>query len=264
MIAGRDFGENDTPASPLEAIVNEQFARSFFPGSNPIGKTFDHRQEGGKPNLVYRIVGLVGDTRYRDLHEDPVPIIFVAESQLEDPGTDSTFLVRSNEAPTAVIASLKDTAAKMSPAIVLNFSVLRTSVLEKLTRERLMATLSGFYGVLAAILAMVGIYGIISYMVVRRRNEIGVRIALGAGKADILGMILREALALLAIGLVAGTVLSIAAASAARAMLFGLKLVDPLALTLAAGGLTIIAAIASALPAVRATAVDPMQVLREE
>jgi ABC-type antimicrobial peptide transport system permease subunit len=101
-------------------------------------------------------------------------------------------------------------------------------------------------------------------MVVRRRNEIGVRIALGAGKADILGMILREALALLAIGLVAGTVLSIAAASAARAMLFGLKLVDPLALPLAAGGLTIIAAIASALPAVRATAVDPMQVLREE
>ena len=264
MIAGRDFSENDTPVSPLVAIVNEQFARSFCPGSNPIGKTFEQRRDGGKPNLVYRVVGLAGDTRYRDLHDDPVPIIFVAESQLEDSSTDSTFLVRSNEAPTAVVASLKDTAAKMSPAIVLNFSVLRTSVLEKLTRERLMATLSGFYGVLAAVLAMVGIYGIISYMVVRRRNEIGVRIALGAGKANILGMILREVLVLLAIGLVAGTVLSIAAASAARAMLFGLKLVDPLALTLAAGGLTIIAVIASALPAARATAVDPMQVLREE
>ena len=136
--------------------------------------------------------------------------------------------------------------------------------MEKLTRERLMATLSGFYGVLAAVLAMVGIYGVISYMVVRRRNEIGVRIALGAGKVNILGMILREALALLAIGLVAGTALSIAAASAARAMLFGLKLIDPLALALAAGGLTIIAVIASALPAARAAAVDPMQVLREE
>ncbi len=264
MTAGRDFSENDTPASPLEAIVNEQFARSFFPGSNPMGKTFDHRQEGGKPNLVYRIVGLVGDTRYRDLHEDPVPIIFVDEYQLTDPGTDSTFLVHSNEAPSALIASLKDRATQTSPAIVLNFSVLRTTVLEKLTRERLMATLSGFYGVLAAVLAVVGIYGIISFMVVRRRNEIGVRIALGAGKASILGLILREALALLAIGLVAGTGLVAAAGSAARAMLFGLKPIDLLTLALAAGGLTIIAVAASAIPAARAAAVDPMQVLREE
>ena len=264
MIAGRDFGENNTPASPLVAIVNEQFTRSFFPGSNPIGKTFEQRRDGGKPNKVYRIVGLVGDTRYRDLHEDPVPIIFVDEYQIADPGTDSTFLVHTNEAPSALIASLKGRVTQMSPAIVLNFSVLRTSVLEKLTRERLMATLSGFYGVLAAVLAMVGIYGIISYMVIRRRNEIGVRIALGAGKANILGMILHEALALLAIGLVAGTGLAAAAGSAARAMLFGLKPVDPLTLVLAAGGLTIIAVVASTIPAVRAAAVDPMQVLREE
>jgi predicted permease len=264
MIAGRDFSEIDTPDSPLVAIANEQFARSFFPGSNPIGKTFEQRRDGGKPNLVYRIVGLVGDTRYRDLHEDPVPIIFVDEYQIADPGTDSTFLVHSNEAPSALIPSLKDRATQMSPAIVLNFSVLRTSVLERLTRERLMATLSGFYGVLAAVLAMVGIYGIISYMVIRRRNEIGVRIALGARKADILGMILREALALLAIGLVVGTCLAAAAGSAARAMLFGLKPVDPLTLVLAAGGLAIIAVVASTIPAVRAAAVDPMQVLREE
>jgi ABC-type antimicrobial peptide transport system permease subunit len=264
MIAGRDFSENVTPASPLEAIVNEQFAHSLFPGSNPIGKTFDHRQEGGKPNLVYRIVGLVGDTRYRDLHEDPVPIIFVDEYQIADPGTDSTFLVLSNEVTSALIASLKDRATQTSPAIVLNFSVLRTMVVEKLTRERLMATLSGFYGVLAAVLAMVGIYGMISFIVVRRRNEIGVRIALGAGKANVLGMILREALALLAIGLMAGTGLAAAVGNAARAMLIGLKPVDPMTLVLAAGGLTIIAMAASAIPAARAAGVDPMQVLREE
>jgi putative ABC transport system permease protein len=264
MIVGRDFSETDMPASPLVAIVNQQFARSFFPGSNPIGKTFETRRSGGKPNLIYHIVGLVGDTRYRDLHEDPVPIIFVDEYQIADPGTDSTFLVHSNLAPSALIASLKDMATQTSPAIVLNFSVFRTSVLEKLTRERLMATLSGFYGVLAALLAMVGIYGIISYMVVRRRNEIGVRIALGAGKADVLGMILREALALLAIGLIAGTVLAAAAGSAARTMLFGLKPIDPLTLVLAAGGLSIIALAASAIPAARAAGVDPMQVLREE
>lgn len=112
---------------------------------------------------------------------------------------------------------------------MLNFSMLRVSILETLTRERLMATLSGFYGVLAAILAMIGIYGIISYMVVRRKNEVGVRIALGAGKANILSMILREALALLTIGLAFGITLAVAAGSA-----------------------------------VRETAVDPMQALREE
>jgi ABC-type antimicrobial peptide transport system permease subunit len=127
-----------------------------------------------------------------------------------------------------------------------------------------MATLSGFYGVLAAILAMVGIYGIISYMVVRRRNEIGVRIALGAGKTNILGMVLRETLTLLAIGVVAGAALAVAAGDAARAMLFGLKPADPLVLVLAVGSLTLIALAASLLPAARATGVDPMQVLREE
>jgi ABC-type antimicrobial peptide transport system permease subunit len=264
MLAGRDINETDTPASPRVAIVNEDFARSFFAGANPVGKTFGRQQSGGKPDEVFQIVGLVGNTRYRDLRENSVPIIFVAQYQIADPGTDSTFLIRSNEAPSALIASFKDTAAKVSPAIVLNFSVLRTSVLEKLTRERLMATLSGFYGILAAVLAMVGIYGIISYMVVRRRNEIGVRIALGARKVNILGMILREALSLLAIGLVAGTGLAAAAGTAARAMLFGLKPTDPASMILAAGGLTIVAIAASLVPAVRATGVDPMHVLREE
>jgi putative ABC transport system permease protein len=264
MLAGRDFSENDTPASPTVAIVNEQFARSFLAPANPIGMTFGVKQPGGKPDKVYRIVGLVANTKYRDLREDLIPIIFVAEYQIADPGTDSTFLIRSNEAAPALIASLKDATAKDSPAIVLNFSVLRTSILERLTRERLMATLSGFYGMLAAVLAMVGIYGIISYMVVRRRNEIGIRIALGAEKINILGMILGEALALLVIGLVAGTGLAAVAGSAARAMLFGLEPFDPVTLALAGGGLTIIALAASTIPALRAVAVNPLQVLREE
>jgi putative ABC transport system permease protein len=264
LVAGRDFSESDTPGSPLVAIVNDRFARTFFPGSNAIGRTFGKRESGGKPDQMYRIIGVVGDTKYQDLRQDFVPIIYVAYYQMTDPGTDSTFLVQSSEAPASLIASLKRTAAETSPGIVLNFSVFRTSVLEGLMRERLMATLSGFYGALAAILAMVGIYGIISYMVVRRRNEIGVRIALGAGKTNILGMVLRETLTLLTIGVVAGAVLAVAAGSVARAMLFGLKPADPLVLVLAVGSLTLIALAASVLPAARATAVDPMQVLREE
>ena len=264
LVAGRDFSDSDTPASPLVAMVNESFARTFFPDGNLIGRMFGKRDLKGKPDQMYRIIGVVGDTKYRDLRQDFIPIIYVASYQTADSGTDSTFLVRSSEDPASLIGSLKRTAAETSPGIVLNFSVLRESVLEGLTRERLMATLSGFYGALAAILAMVGIYGIISYMVVRRRNEIGVRIALGAGKTNILSVVLRETLTLLAIGVVIGAALAVAAGSAARAMLFGLKPADPLVLVLAVGSLTLIALAASVLPAARATAADPMQVLREE
>jgi len=172
--------------------------------------------------------------------------------------------VRSNEAPAALIVSLKDTAAKSSPEIVLTFSILRTSVLEKLTRERLMATLSGVYGALAAVLAMVGIYGIISYFVIRRRSEIGLRIALGAQRTSVVGIVLREAAWLVAGGLLVGTIVAIACARTVRTLLYGIKPVDPMTLIGAAGGLVTIALAASLLPAVRAALVDPIQVLRDE
>jgi putative ABC transport system permease protein len=128
----------------------------------------------------------------------------------------------------------------------------------------LMATLSGFFGSLATILAMVGLYGVISYMVVRRRNEIGVRMALGANRNDILVMVLREAAILLLIGLAIGTGLALAAGTAAASMLYGLKPEDPLTLGAAIVGMTAVAMIASLLPAQRAATVHPMEALREE
>jgi putative ABC transport system permease protein len=128
----------------------------------------------------------------------------------------------------------------------------------------LMAMLSGFFGALAAILAMVGLYGVISYMVVQRRSEIGVRMALGASRRDILAMILREAAILLGIGLAVGTILSLAAGNAAASLLYGLKPRDPLTLIAAILGMTVVAFIASLLPARRAAAVHPMVALREE
>jgi putative ABC transport system permease protein len=127
-----------------------------------------------------------------------------------------------------------------------------------------MATLSGFFGALATILAMVGLYGVISYMVVRRRNEIGVRMALGASRNDILVMVLREAAILLGIGLVTGTALALAAGTAAASMLYGLKPRDPLTLGAAITGMIIVALLASLLPAQRAATVHPMEALRED
>jgi putative ABC transport system permease protein len=264
FLAGRDFADSDTSNSPPVAIVNEQFARTDFGKADPIGKTFRVRQDGGKPDRIFRIVGLVADTRYRDIHAEPTPIIFVSPYQRTLDDSDVTFVVRSSQAPASLIQSLKDTAAKTSPEIVLNFSVLRISVLERLTRERLMATLSGVYGALAALLAMVGIYGIISYVVIRRSSEMGLRIALGAQRTSVMGIVLREAAWLVAGGLLVGTGVAIVCARTVRTLLYGVKPVDPMTLIVAAGGLVTIALAASLLPAVRAAWVDPIQVLREE
>jgi predicted permease len=264
FLAGRDFDDRDIASSPPVAIVNERFAHTYLGNTDPIGKTFRVRQDGGKPDRIFHIVGLAGDTRYRDIHDEPTPIVFVSPYQRAIADTDSTFIVRSNEAPASLILSLKRTAAKNSPEIVLNVSVLRTSVLEKLTRERLMAALSGVYGALATVLAMVGIYGIISYMVIRRTGEMGLRIALGAQRTSVVGIILREAVALVAAGLVVGAGVAIACARTVRTLLYGIRPVDPLTLIIAIGGLLTIALAASLLPAIRAASVDPMQALREE
>ena len=127
-----------------------------------------------------------------------------------------------------------------------------------------MATLSGFYGALAAVLAMVGLYGIVSYMVVRRRNEIGIRMAMGADKRNILRMILREAMGLLGAGLAIGIMLVLFAGGVAQAMLYGIKANDAVSMALAVGALALVAVCASLIPAMRATAVQPVDVLREE
>jgi predicted permease len=267
LLAGRDFEERDVPNSPPVAIVNERFAQQILGGGNPIGITF--RVARGKPEeKVFQIVGVVGNTKYRDVREDFQPIVFLALSQNAGPDpdstSDSTFVIRSAVGAASLIAALKELAEKTNPEIVLNFSVLRVSVLQGLARERLMATLSGFYGALAAVLAMVGLYGVISYMVVRRKKEIGIRMAMGAGRMRILRMILLEAMVLLAFGLGIGVVLVLVMGSAARAMLYGVKATDAASLALAMGGLGLAAVCASLIPAARATGLQPVEVLREE
>ena len=244
LLAGRDFDERDTPNSPAVAIVNDRFAQEVLGGSNPLGVTF-YVARGKPQEKFYQIVGLVGNTKYRDVREQFQPIIFLPESQDAGPDPDSTFVIRSGESAASLIAALKEVAKRTSPEIVLNFGVLRTAVLRGLARERLMATLSGFYGALAAALAMVGLYGIVSYMVVRRRNEIGIRMAMGADKRSILRMILREAMELLGAGLVIGIVLALGAGGVAQAMLYGVKANDVVSMALAAGALALVAVCAS-------------------
>jgi len=264
LLAGRDFDENDSVNSPPATIVNEAFARQLLGSGAVLGKTFGTRQDGGNPEKIFHIVGVVGNTKYVDVREEFVPIAYTAESQDPSPDLDSMQLIRSSEDPRVLIPSLKDLAAKDSPEIVLNFSLMRTSILDRLGRERLMASLSGFYGGLAALLAAVGLYGIMSYSVARRKIEIGIRMALGASRRRILAMMMREALGMLWIGLSIGIVLVVAVGRAAQSMLFGLKPTDPLTLALAAAGMIALTLMASLVPARRAAATQPMQILREE
>jgi len=163
-----------------------------------------------------------------------------------------------------VVAAVKRRMAANHPDVIAEFADFQKGIQDRLLQERMMAILSGFFGLLAALLAMVGLYGVISYFVARRRNEIGIRLALGAQRGQVAGMVMREAGELLVIGVAVGTVLSLVAGRGASSLLFGLKAYDPLTLIGAALLLAAIAGLASFIPARRAARLDPMAALRWE
>jgi ABC-type antimicrobial peptide transport system permease subunit len=173
-------------------------------------------------------------------------------------------LIRSPLPLGGLTSSIKNAVADISPLISIEFTPLQRNIHDSLLRDRVMATLSGFFGGLAALLAMVGLYGVISYSVARRTNEIGIRMALGAQRLKIVNMVLGEAGLLLVIGLVVGTVLALFLGKTASTLLYGLKPHDPLTITLAALGLAAVAILASYIPARRASGLDPMVALRNE
>jgi len=264
LLAGRDFGGGDTPATPKVAIVNESFARRYLDGVSPLGKTFRIEVGPGAPDPTYEIVALARNTKYDDLRAEFKPIIYLPASQQERHGTYEQILLRSNLPVSSMMTSVRQALGAANPGIAFHFHVFKTQIRESLIRERLMATLSGFFGALAALLGAIGLYGVLSYTVARRTQEIGIRQALGANRGDIVKMIMREAAILLLAGLAVGTALALAAAKAASAMLYGLQPHDPTTFLMAATLLAVVAAVASYLPAYRASRVDPMVALRQE
>jgi putative ABC transport system permease protein len=264
FIQGRDFSSQDIAGAPAVAIVNESFVRKFMKEKMPLGATFRVDEGAGVPESVYQVVGVVADSKYRDIREDFFPVAYVASQQDKKPDTNLPIVLRSSLTLDALTSSVERSVAEVNPAIGIQFSVMKTQVRDTLQRERLMASLSGFFGFLAAILATIGLYGVISYMVVRRRNEIGIRMALGADRRNVLALVMREAAALLAVGLVIGAGLSLLATRSASALLFGLKPHDPMTMAMAAISLAAVAAAASYLPAFRAARIHPTEALREE
>ncbi|HEY6402531.1 MAG TPA: ABC transporter permease [Blastocatellia bacterium] len=264
ITAGRDFNDFDTSKSRKVMIVNETFVRRFITNANPIGSLARSVAEPNYPETLYEVVGMVKDTKYASLREDPPPIAFVPATQHPAYGPWAGIVIRSSAPLSEVIAEVRRKVGALSPDIDVWFTVFEAQIREGLIRERVMAWLAGSFGVLAAALAMIGLYGVISYMVLRRRNEIGIRMALGASRADIVILILREMAALLLIGLGIGTVISLAAARGADALLFGLAPHDVPTLLASACLLAVVAGLASFLPALRASRVDPMVALRHD
>jgi putative ABC transport system permease protein len=264
MLAGRDFNDNDTIQSPRAAIVNEAFARLLGLGENPIGMRFRREATPNSPEELNEIVGVVKDTKYSNIRRPAAAIAFLGITQDKDADHSMQVLVRSKLPIETVEAAIRRTVREVSSGISFNFEGLQDQIGQSLLAERLLATLSGFFGALAVVLAMIGLYGVMSYTVAERTSEIGIRMALGAQRADVTAMILRKAATLLVAGLAVGAGLSLAAASAASALLFGLKPRDPVTLAIAASVLAAVAMGASYLPARRAAALDPIASLKNE
>jgi putative ABC transport system permease protein len=264
MLLGRDFGASDTSSSRKVAVVNEKFLSAFMPGVKPLGHTFRTVAEPGYPATEYEIIGAVRNTKYDSLRHDEPPIAYIPDLQHPAPGSWESYLIHTRAEPTTLIPAVRRALTRTNPQVSSVFYDLRRQIRDSLLRERLIAQLTGFFGVVALLLAAVGLYGVLSYLTVRRAKEIGIRMALGSTRSRVVRMIAGEAVMLVSIGLAIGIVLSLAAGRLAASMLYGLRPEDPF--TLAAGVVVMaaIAGIASGLPALRAARVDPMSALREE
>jgi len=264
ILAGREFDRRDTLASPRVAMVNQTLARQLGLGQNPIGQRFRKEANPWQPETTFEIVGLVRDTKYFSLKEEALPIAYYSTAQDGDPAPHVQMFIRSRTSDSDMAATLRKALKAKYPAVGMDFHRLERTINDGLLRERLLATVSGFFGLLAVVIAAVGLYGVISYMVVRRTNEIGIRMALGAGPGNIIQTVVSRATLLVAVGIVLGVVAGVVAAQAARSMLFGVHPYDLPTVVFAAFALLAVALAASCVPAVRAARIDPLAALRSE
>jgi predicted permease len=257
---GRGFTPEDpSDAKPTRVVVNQAFARRFFPSVNPVGQRF-----GIGINVAaaptHEIVGVVSDAKYRSLREPMTPTFYTrGESGF------TVLLVRTRTAPESVIQPVRRVLAALDPTLLFTeIHTLAEEVDASAAPERLTATLAAIFGSFAALLAAAGLYGLLALAVEQRRREIGIRMALGARPSDVGGMLARQAGALVAAGLVTGLGAALLAGRWARPLLYGVGPWDPLSLALAAVLVSVASAAATAIPAARATRVQPATALREQ
>ena len=260
--AGRGFTERDTEGSPRVAVVNETFARAFFGRGSALGRRISTRDKF-LPAEAIEIVGVVRDSKYNDLRQDASSMFYLPLFQ--QTADVNSIEVRTQGSPLALGEPVRRLVARANPEIEMGEAkTLEDQVDRSLTRERLLSKLSSFFGLAALALACIGLYGVLSYAVGRRTQEIGIRMALGARLSEVLSLILRDALLLAGLGTAAGLPLALAAGQLVESFLFGLSPADPLTLAGAAVVMLAVALFAGYLPARRASKIDPMVALRCE
>jgi predicted permease len=263
LVAGRAFNHSDSAANPV-AIVNQSLARQFFPNQNPIGKRFTTSGPQEKDRKYLTIVGICADTRYNDLKTAPQPVHFDLYKQGIEMG-GATYIVRTALKPEAIVPSLRAAVQRIDPDLpLIDIRTQQQQIDATVQQERLFAALTTGFGVLALALACVGIYGIMAYTVSQRTNEIGIRLALGARRAQVRAMVVRETTWLALLGVAAGLALALALGRLVKTMLYGIKPADPLSLAISAILLIAVATAAGWIPALRASRVEPMEALRHE
>jgi predicted permease len=261
--SGREFNSHDDLSAPKVAIINETFAH-MMGEANPVGRRVVVEATPNEPDTTYEIVGIAGDAKFEELKEQSLAMMYLPSLQDPFPGLSRQFLIRTNLPQAEITASVNRAFNEMSPALDTNYDSLRSIVRNSMVRDRLMATLSGFFGVLALVLATIGLYGILSYAVASRTNEIGIRMALGANMREVVKLIMREALVLVVIGIVAGLPAVFLVSRFAETLLFDLSPRDPISLVVAGAMMLVVAIIAAYVPARRAMRIDPLVALRYE
>jgi predicted permease len=258
MLEGRDFTERDTAEVPMVMIVNETFANRFFHGRNPIGRKV------GVEGREATVVGLVKDSKYHTPMEGPTPFFYVAFRQRFAPGLNFSVFIKTVGDPLRMTPVLRREALALNQDAVFSTRLLADATTGSLFAQHVAASLLGVVGGISLLLAAIGLYSVMSYAVSQRTQEMGIRMALGAQPGNVLGLVLREGLRLFVPGLVAGSVVALAATRIVGGMLVNVSAADPLTFVSAAAFLGLVAALASYLPALRATRVEPIVALRNE
>jgi predicted permease len=258
MLEGRDFTERDSAEAPRVIIVNQTFANRFFNGRNPIGRKV--RYEGNQATVV----GLVKDSKYHTPIEGPTPFFYIPFRQWFAPGLNFSVFIKTTGDPLRMTPVLRQEALALNQDAVFSTRLLSDATTGSLFAQHVAATLLGVVGGISLLLAAIGLYSVMSYAVSQRTQEMGIRMALGAQPGDVLGLVLRQGLRLTVPGLLAGSVVALAVARIVGGMLVNVSASDPLTFVSAAAFLGLVAALASYVPALRATRVDPMVALRNE
>jgi putative ABC transport system permease protein len=255
------FGPADRQGAPKVVLINQTAARRFWPGQDPIGKPiaiglndFDDRAE---------IIGIVGDVRYGGMDQPPDPDVYV--SYLQSPRDSLVVFVRTAPSPSALISAVRGEVRALNKDLpVYDVKSLRERITESTAQARFSAMLLAIFACIALVLAAIGIYGVMSYMVAQRTREIGIRMALGAHAANVRALVVRRGLVLTAMGISIGAVAALATTRTLATMLYQVKPDDPMTFALMASVLAVVALLATYIPARRATRVDPMTALRAE